>query len=344
MDLIHQGTRRLITQIDIDGIVSAMMLSKVSEWKIAAAVIDSAGKRVMRVHPSYNSALDIISDGAFGVDVFSTLFPNASNHPVLWGTRKLRGDPVNGAIAAAYDAEVKRRSAHNLFLNPSVWVEIQTGHLTRKALPTALPYKYPLGTAQILLAALEIAGLSPKMFDREFLPYLLANCDGGLETIRKFPWNVPMWWSAIAAAAGPASLSEHIFQLAMNQRPDEFLGVTYKLGYQNQSVANALTSTWNLTHKDAATLQTVVHWVEDLSGWPDPFLGGVQDFSSWNQVSPPQGALALSGQVSFPGIGPALTTSTTTAFFWHLQGMLDAVYMSSFVFRNRSLIGWMLPG
>ena len=31
-----------------------------------------------------------------------------------------------------------------------------------------------------------------------------------------------MWWSCMAAAVGPASLSEHVYQVVRNQRPNEF--------------------------------------------------------------------------------------------------------------------------
>jgi hypothetical protein len=59
--------------------------------------------------------------------------------------------------------------------------------------------------------------------------WLVAHRDDEQDTIREYPYNVPVWWGCLAAAVGPASLYERLCQLAMNQRPTEFVDAVNRL-------------------------------------------------------------------------------------------------------------------
>ena len=95
-----------------------------------------------------------------------------------------------------------------------------------------------------------------------------------------------MWWSALAAVVGPASLSEHIYRLATSQRPGEFLDADRRLRYEEPNRSSALDSKWNLTGDAPAIIVKFVEMVMDWTGWPDPFIGGLESISTWQQVNP----------------------------------------------------------
>src|SRR5689334_15761862 len=84
--------RTLIINADIDGLVSAQMLSAVSGWNVGA-VIERDGR--IRTHPSVGTAAALLAGGdAFGVDVFSPLMPSVSNHPVHYGSSMRPSQPA----------------------------------------------------------------------------------------------------------------------------------------------------------------------------------------------------------------------------------------------------------
>lgn len=318
--------RTVIANADIDGLVSSMMVGAVADWRIGVLV----DKDSYRVHPSLVSAAtnDLGSLGGVGIDVYSTRFPNISNHPVLFG-----GVPsvqAWGQAISGHDVLVRSSSVEHAVINPSLWVGVSARLGSAHA--RGFDYKYPLGTAQILLAVLESLGRSPRFFDRQYLPWLVANCDGGIETIRAYAWNAETWWSALAAAVGPASNSESLYRLATTQRPSEFLDADRRLRWEEPERSHYLNSKWNIVGSEPAALSTIVAWITDLSGWPDPFLGGATSLEAWTTIRPERGVLQVQGITNLP-------TETLQA---QLAGAATAIHMNFSRFRERgTALGWM---
>lgn len=319
----------LLMSGDIDGLVSAMMLGAVTPWRIGAVIM---GSDYVLLHPSWDSPAHLVETASpFGVDVFATSFPSVSNHPVLWGSRRLAGSKEAGQRCLQFDDLIRERAALVHMENPSLWAGIEAS-VTDTKRPTAASYRYPLGTAQFLLALLEAAGKSPRLFDREYLPWLIANCDGGVETIRAYPFNVPMWWSSLGAAVGPGSVSEAIYRLVTEQRPNEFVDVDRRLRYEEESrAALALDQKWNLRGTDANTLAMAVGWISDISGWPDPFLGGVTDLSAWNRYDPQTGLMQMN----------TLPAGGVVELDYHLTMAAEAIHSSFSFFDGKWRLGWM---
>lgn len=324
--------RRMVISGDVDGYVSSLMLASVSDWRVVAVVL---GSEHVLFHPDYDSLEAVTAEQGdlFGVDVFSTRFPSASNHPLLWGRRRLQSKSEAGLAAQAYDEMVRASALERLFVNPSLWVGIEASVGDPKQ-PLAATYRYPLGTAQILLATLEAAGHGPKMFDREFLPWLIANCDGGVKTIQDYPFNVPMWWSCMAAAVGPGSLSEAIYRLVSEQRVNQFMAVDRVFRYEAQeTAAKVLDTDWNLPA--SATPQMIkvfVEWLRGISGWPDPFLGGVENLDGWKRVSPRRGVYWMTTLSKDGGV---------PEFQEHLKQSLLALHTSFSFFDQNWRLGWL---
>jgi len=330
MRLIEEPEPRLLlANADIDGLVSAQMLSAYTGWRIAG-IVDREGK--VSVHPSFGSPQALIDTGrVFGVDVFSPLFPSASNHPVYFGATARTHASVRTALQT-FDETIAAAVQEHKSLNPSAWVGIHAMLGSDK--PNGIPYKYPLGTAQFLLAVIEAAGLQPKLFDRQYLPWLIANCDGGVDTIRVYAWNAEMWWGALAAVVGPASHSEHLFQLVSNQRPNEFLDVDRRLRYDEPHRSKFLDTKWNLANRDLSTLTEVAHFITDLSEWPDPFMDGSGPVDAWVQSESSRGVLPVGG----------ITRVQPTELVTHLASGMQALHVNFSVFKERgTALGWMLP-
>jgi hypothetical protein len=328
-DLLKEGApRHMLANADIDGLVSAQMLSAASGWKIGG-LIDRSGN--IRVHPSFASAQDLIdTNEVFGVDVFSPLFSGISNHPVFFGTTPRTPASVRDELQA-FDAEMRNAIYYHHTLNLSGWVGI--GALFGSKSAYGLPYKYPLGTAQLLLAVLEAAGLKPKIYDRQYLPWMIANCDGGVDTIRTYAWNAETWWSALAAAVGPASHSEAIYRMVTNQRPNEFLDMDRRLRYDEPDRAAFLNTKWNLTSSTPECLQAVAGLISDLSGWPDPFLDGVAELDKWSINKPTRNVLNLSGVTK---LDPAIRRA-------HLDAARIGMHVNFSIFKERgTALGWSL--
>lgn len=348
-DLIRSGQKRhLIVSGDIDGIVSAMMLARVTQWRAVAMIL---GSRELLLHPTLEGTLLPLLAGSveaggepaglFGVDVFSPLYGNVSNHPVRWGAKRLAGVPSSEEITAAFDTAIDRAVEEHVVINPSQWVGIEAA-VDSAANPRSMRYRYPLGTAQLLLAVLEAADLSPRMFDRDYLPWMVANCDGGLETIRAYPFNAPMWWSALGAAVGPASLTESLYQLATNQRPNEFRDVANLLRSEEPEVATALKDNWNLAQESGEGLPAVVDWLSGISGWPDPFLDGAGRLHEWSRLVPSRGTLKTSGAPLAPEVVD-LERGPDEALRAHLMRASSALYSSFTHYPEGVHLGWMLP-
>lgn len=336
--------RDMIVSADIDGLVSAAMLAAVAPgWRTIALVVKSDK---VWLHPDHaDGALDLAS--CFGVDVFSTYIDNVSNHVALWGGKKPAGSAEALAAARAYDDEIGRRSKDRLFANPSLWARIEGSYPNEPWLPTSATYRYPLGTAQVLLALLEAGGRSPRLFDREYLPYLVANCDGGLRSIREYPYNVPLWWSCMAAAVGPATLSEQLYQLASTQRPTEFVDVVNRLRATSGATGPArhLSDDWNVRGQPGdplAGVPAVVDWLTGLSGWPDPIHGGAGQLKAWAPHTPlSSGTLAAAG---LPGEAKHGKDIRVETFRHGLRESLAAVHTNFSYFRvGGQRLGWVGP-
>lgn len=325
--LLSGSERILVANSDVDGLTSAMMLSAVAKWKIGV-LVDKSG---FRVSPALGLSNPFTSDvPLFGVDVFSLRFPGVSNHPIHFGL-KPRDQPALADALQRWDSQASRIVAAEGIVNPSAWLGIRAR--TEYADPLSIRYKYPLGTAQLVLAALEVVGQSPRFFDRQYLPWLVANCDGGLKTIRDYPWNAEVWWSALAAVVGPHSLSESLYRIATEQRPNEFLDLDRRLRYDEPDRSSCLNMKWNLVNATPKTLQDFASMVGDLSGWEDPFLGGAESLDSWASKDTTGNALSVD----------SLTRIPTNVLDAHLSAARDSIHSSFSTFPERGVaLGWRL--
>ena len=333
------SSRPMIVSGDIDGLVSAAMLRKAAPgWEAVALVVKSG---TVYLHPDVVDGLQLAD--CFGVDVFSTYIDNVSNHVALWGGKKAGGSAAALAAAQAYDAEVRRRSQTALLATPSLWAGIEGSYGEAGSRPFTAGYRYPLGTAQVLLALLEVIDRSPKMFDRDYLPWLVANCDGGLKTIRDYAHTVPMWWSCMAAAVGPASISEQVFQVAATQRPTEFVDIVNRLRAESHQVSGSpaahLDDSWNLRTQSLSDIAPVVRWLGSLSGWPDPFRGGVEHLTDWKAVP-----LAAAGKLLTSGLpGGGSAAERVERYKAHLRASLSAVHTNFAFFDMSQRLAWVAP-
>lgn len=337
--IAEETPRQMIVSGDIDGLVSATMLKRsVPHWDAVALIVKS-GKVLL--HPDVAESFDLST--AFGVDVFSAYIPNVSNHVALWGGKRPSSSREALAAANAYDAALIERSQTMLLGTPSLWAQIEGSYAGDAQRPKSAAYRYPLGTAQILLAMLEVIDLSPKLFDRDYLPWLVANCDGGLQTIRDYPHNVPVWWSCMAAAVGPASLSEQVFQTASTQRPNQFVDIVNRLRAEGHLVegspATHLDDRWNLRTQTPASVASVTKWITSLSGWPDPFRGGADAFGDWVEVP-----LSRSGQLLTSGLPAGSSMPERVELFkGHLREALSAVHTNFAYFDQAQSLNWVAP-
>lgn len=320
----------LIAGSDIDGIVASMMLASVSDWRVAALVMRDGS---VRIAPGFKSPSALVQRAdVFGVDVFSPLFPSVSNHPVLFGSApRAKRDWLWNALAA-FDSFIEKRCADMASISLSAWAGIGARLEAQSA--RGFPYKYPLGTAQILLAVLELCRRAPRFYDRQYLPWLVADCDGGLDSIREYHWNVELWWSALAAVVGPASLSESVFQLAENQRATQFVDVDLRLRRDYGDRARVLDADWNIARSDLETIGGAIELVRSMSGWPDPLIGGVEDIKKWADHRPTANVLKVSG----------ITKRSRKEVEMQLACAMDALHMNFARFPERgTYLGWMLP-
>ena len=284
----------MFVSADIDGLVSAAMLASVAEgFEIVAFSMQS---NRWLVHPSV--ATDV-PDDLLGVDLFSVQHDNISNHVVTWGRKKLQVPEVRTAFEL-WDYQVEVASNERLLAVPAIWAHTQGGY-EDAGIADSANYKYPFGTAQILLAMLEAGGHGPKFFDRTYLPWLVANCDGGIETYAKYANNARVWWPVMAGAVGPGSLTEQIFRMVDTMRPHDFLDAVHRLDRERQATGGEpwLNDKWNLSSSSPRVVQDTLAWLTELTGWRDPVCGGTGRLDEWLQLP-----LRGSAQVYYTGATP----------------------------------------
>ena len=316
--LIDGPPRPMIISGDIDGLVSAAMLASVAPgWEVVAIVCQS---QTILMHPSLS---DRPRPGdLFGVDLFSIQCDNVSNHVVEFGPKKLQLLPVREAFQA-WDAQIALASRERLLAVPAIWASTKACYEDADK-PDSSKYKYPLGTAQILLALLEAAGRPPRFYDRQYLPWLIANCDGGVSSYSKYAFNAAVWWPTLAGAVGPASLSEQVYQRVATMRPHDFIDAVNRLDRERQASGFPawLNDDWNLVNQSVPTLARTLTWLSQLTGWDDCVRGGSSSLSSWKSVViPPE----ESGQVYLSGGQSAKTKADPEAAAASIRAAGEAI-------------------
>ena len=287
-----QCPAKIVTSGDIDGLVSsAMLCSVLPDWKVVAVIFDS---QEIWVAPS----VDKRPDDLLGVDVFSLECHNISNHIQFYGSRKLK-QPDKLKAFQAWDNAVTREAKTRIFANPNVWAGIEACYEDSDHHKSA-KYKYPLGTAQILLALMEIIGLPPKFYDRRYLPWLVANCDGGISTFSNHGYNADVWWPTLAAAVGPGSLSESLYRRVAEMRPQDFRSEVNSLAREFHSAGTHLflDDKWRLKGTFPKVWMQAIEWLIDLTGWHDPLLGGHAFLEAWRRIP-----VTLGGKVPLKTVG-----------------------------------------
>lgn len=276
----------MMVSADIDGLVSATMLGSVApRFEIVAFSVGSAS---WLVHPSVQLGPP---GNLLGVDVFSAHHDNVSNHVTKWGKKKAQLAQVREAFAH-WDELIDLLGAQVLHAVPSLWANTQGGY-EDAGRPDSATYKYPFGTAQILLAMLEASGRPPRFFDRTYLPWLVANCDGGVSSYTKYADNARVWWPVMAGAVGPGSLTEQVFELVDRSRPHDFLDAVHRLDRERQAANEArwLNDKWNLAGSSPQVLMDTLMWLTDLTGWRDPVRDGIASLDTWLPLQPASSAL-----------------------------------------------------
>lgn len=283
-----QELRPLAISGDIDGIVSAAMLASVlPNWRVVAVVGDAKAPNVIRVHPAFKDR----PQGLFGVDLFSLEFDNIGNHIQFYGSRKWQ-QPLTLDAMNRWDGHVRALVETRLFIVPNIWANIEASYQDGEH-PRSAKFKYPLGTAQLMLALLEASGLAPKFFDRRYLPWLVANCDGGVSSLATHAYadNVGLWWSTMAAAVGPGSLSEMIYRLVSEMRPRDFDSAVDTLSRELATDGpQFLDDRWNLQAGGPSVWMPAIQWLCSLTGWPDPIFGGCEALDTWLDMSAEPGS------------------------------------------------------
>jgi len=269
--------QQLIVSGDIDGLVSAALLCSVlPEWKVVAVIFKSDQ---IWLAPTIGGR----PSNLFGIDVFSLCFSNISNHIEYYGPKRLQV-PQKLKAFQDWDAAVLRESQSRIFVNPNIWAGIGACYEDANHERSA-KYKYPLGTAHIMLALLEVCGLAPRFYDRRYLPWLVANCDGGVNNFFKHGYNADVWWPTLAAAVGPGSLSESVYLRVAHMRPQDFNfevnSLARELFASNPSTDTFLNDEWNLTGTFPKVWIRALKWLLALTGWHDPILGGTDSLDRW---------------------------------------------------------------
>ncbi|MGV8977240.1 MAG: hypothetical protein ACOH17_04280 [Cellulomonas sp.] len=271
--------RPMFVSADIDGLVSAAMLASVAPgYEIVAFSVQSGS---WLVHPSV--AHQIPAD-MFGVDLFSIRHDNVSNHIVTWGQKRIQIPEVRDAFTV-WDGMVAASAQQRLLAVPAIWSHTQAGYEDAGRADSA-NYKYPFGTAQILLAMLEAAGHGPKFYDRTYLPWLVANCDGGVETYGKYANNARVWWPVMAGAVGPGSITEQLYQMVDTARPHDFLDAVHRLDRERQASDKSrwLNDKWNLISPTRQVIKDTLTWLVELTGWRDPVRDGIDHLDTWVEL------------------------------------------------------------
>lgn len=272
-EMLTEGPPRpMVVSADIDGIVSAMMLHSIApEWNVIGFVANS--ERLI-VHPHHE---DRLPDDAFLVDLFSPQLDGVSNHVVLYGSKNLKVTAIRDAFRN-WDQCVLDAQAERFHAVPSIWARTEGGYEDERV--SSMRWKYPLGTAQLMLALLEVGRIPPRFYDRHYLPWLVANCDGGISTFAKFADNAGMWWPMLASAVGPASITEQIYQRVATARPHDFRDAVARRSREVGS-RDFLNDDWNLRSPSVENVAETMAWLHRLTGWGDPVLGGADGMTAW---------------------------------------------------------------
>jgi hypothetical protein len=280
--IIEGSFRPVVISGDIDGVTSAALLGAVTQNCKVVAVVNNKDREIY-VHPDYASKRP---DNLLGLDVFSPEFDNVSNHIVLFGEKKLSVPPVLKAFND-WDQKVLKAAAdpNRLMAVPGISGHTQAGYSGAEKVDSS-KYKYPLGTAQWLLAMLEVIGKSPKFYERHYLPWLIANCDGGVSSYRDYGYNVEIWWSTMAAAVGSTSQSETIYSLVRNMRPLDYVNTVHQLQREFQHAGEPIfDDKLNLRNSQMSGIKDAFEWIHDVSGWSDPVHGSIEGMDSWITVA-----------------------------------------------------------
>lgn len=267
--------RHMVVSADIDGLVSSAMIASVlPSWKVVAVVFNS---QEIWVAPGFSQR----PENVFGVDLFSTQFDNVSNHISLFGSRRIQNADKLTAFQK-WDAVVTEQSSGRVFANPNIWACIEASYEDADN-PRSAKYKYPFGTAQILLALLEVVGLAPRFYDRRYLPWLVANCDGGIGSFYNHGYNADIWWPTMAAAVGMGSLSEAVYARVSQMRPQDFKSEVNSLARELHANDKEpfLDDKWRLKGGFPKVWTNALRWLLDLTGWPDPVYGGRKQLGEW---------------------------------------------------------------
>jgi len=280
--IIEGAFRPVIISGDIDGVTSAALLGAVTQNCKVVAVVNNKDREIY-VHPDYANKRP---DNLLGLDVFSPEFDNVSNHIVLFGEKKLSVPQVLKAFNT-WDQKVLKAAAdpNRLMAVPGITGHTQAGYSGAEKVDSS-KYKYPLGTAQWLLAMLEVIGKSPKFYERHYLPWLIANCDGGVSSYRDYGYNVEIWWSTMAAAVGSTSQSETIYSLVRNMRPLDYVNTVHQLQREFQHAGEPIfDDKLNLRNSRMSGIKDAFEWIHDVSGWSDPVHGSIEGMDSWITVA-----------------------------------------------------------
>ncbi len=280
--IIEGSFKPVVISGDIDGVTSAALLGSVSQNCKVIAVVNNKDREIY-VHPDYATKRP---DNLLGLDVFSPQFDNVSNHIVLFGEKRLS---VPEVLQAFNDWDKKVLSAaddpNRLMAVPGIRGHTQAGYSDADKIDSS-KYKYPLGTAQWLLALLEVIGKSPKFYERLYLPWLIANCDGGVTSYRDYGYNVEIWWSTMAAAVGSMSQSETIYSMIRNMRPLDYVNTVHQLQREFQQTGEPIfDDKLNLRNSRLAGITDAFKWIHDISGWNDPIQGSIEGMKEWITVS-----------------------------------------------------------
>ncbi len=262
----------MIVNRDIDGLVSALMLSEVTGWKIGAI---TWAKKIL-VHPDFADVNDLLSAKPYAVDLYSSQLPSLSNHMQFVGADSLSANANLKDLVRDYDNEVAKRGAHldTFAFVPSIWAGSQAANPDDTD-PKSRRYRYPMGSAQLLLALLESIGEAPTIRDLQYTPTLIAHCDGALETAVTAGYNVLPWIDMLTAAAGIQSWTAHNRSALLSNGPDAYNGLVRSLHAESPDIARDLTLEWNLSGVgDRRVHRNVVEWLMRENGWADPFMPG----------------------------------------------------------------------
>jgi len=332
--------RPMLVSADIDGLVTASLLAQAGGWRAVGLIVKS---QEIYLHPDFHpdNRPGLTVGDLFGVDVLSTRFDNISNHALLWGPRKLTGGlPTTSVVLQQHDGAVQQAAVDVMIANPNLWVPVEGGSLGTGR-PLASPYRYPMGAAHVALALLEVIDARPRLFDRDYLPWLLANCDGAVGSLTGgYGFNVNTWWSSLAGAVGPGSVSEQIYSRVSGMRATDFPETVSRLALEDPAVADHLDGSSRLAGKPLDDIPPVLEWVRGLSGWPDPLLGGASALQHWKPVTPASGVVKINA-LPLKGSSPA---ERTAAMAEALGNVRDAIHTSlAYGGKIGDRYGWVLP-